>query len=52
MEDLKLERVGTIEVAGKLDEDGECCICTEGSAFLDKEEIQQVIDHLTLLLKG
>jgi len=52
MKNLKLERVGTLEVLGKLDEDGECCIWTEGSAFLNKVEIQQLISHLKLLLKG
>jgi len=51
MEDLQLERVD-IQFEGKLNENGECCIWTDGHAYLNKEEMQQVINHLTELLKG
>jgi len=48
MENLKFEQV---EISGVLDKDGECGIWTDGCAFLNKVEIQQVISHLKLLLK-
>ena len=55
MKNLKLERVGTIkvlEISEKLDEDGECFIqMGNDDAYLNKVEVQQVIDHLTELLK-
>jgi len=49
MKRLELERVG-VEIDGKFDEDNECRIWSLGQ-FLNKEEIQQVINHLTLLLE-
>jgi len=51
MEDLIIERVD-FEIEGKLDNNGDCVIWADGSAYLNKEEVQQVIDHLKLLLKG
>jgi len=50
MKNLFLERED-LEISEKLDEDGECWIWAEGYARINKEEIQQVIDHLTLLLE-
>ena len=49
MEDLKLEQV---EISGVFDRDDECRVDVRNvSAFINKEEVQQVINHLTLLLK-
>jgi len=54
MEDLRLQRKQKlIEINGGFDSEDECYVYIENeSAFLNKEEIQQVIDHLTELLKG
>jgi len=49
MENLVL---GEIEISGKLDRDDECYVkIYKESAYLTKDDIQQVIDHLTELLK-
>ena len=49
MIDLKLEE---IEISGLLDKDGDCRVWIyDRTAYLSKEEMQQVIDHLTELLK-
>ena len=51
MEDLELSQ---FEIDGRIDCDGDCeiRIIGMGHTYLNKEEIQQVIDHLTLLLKS
>ena len=52
MKTLKIERLGIFEISRKLDKDGDCFIQMEKEvAFLNKDDIQQVIDHLTLLLE-
>jgi len=48
MKNLKLRQV---EIIGVLDKDGECEMWSDGHTFLSKEEMQQVIDYLTELLK-
>ena len=51
MKDLVIERE-SVEIEGKLDDDDECYFRMYNSfAYLNREEIQQVIDHLTKLLK-
>jgi len=52
MRDLVIERLD-LEISGKLDKDDECHVLLYNNVdfFLKKEEVQQVIDHLTLLLK-
>jgi len=52
MEKLVIEREA-VEIEGKLDDDNECYFRMYNSfAYLNKEEMQQVIDHLTELLKS
>ena len=49
MEKLRLEE---IEISGMLDQDGDCRVwANDRTSYLNKEEMQQVIDHLTELLK-
>jgi len=50
MDNLELERVDLM-VSGKICPDGKCFIWSDGHAYLNREEMQQVIDHLTELLK-
>ena len=51
MDDLILSQ---LEIDGRIDCDGDCeiRIVGMGHAYLNKEEMQQVINHLTELLKG
>jgi len=55
MKNLVLER-SSMEILGELNKSDECLVfinsgCESMFAVLDKEEIQLVINHLTLLLK-
>ena len=52
MEKLRLDFEG-VEIDGSFDSDGDCYVHMDsGFAYLNREEVQQVIDHLTLLLKS
>jgi len=49
MEKLLVE---DLEIGGEFDFDGECYFQMDnGSAYLNREQVQKVIDHLTKLLK-
>jgi len=48
MEKLLVE---DLEIGGEFDDDGECRIWCDQSTYLNREQVQQVIDHLTELLK-
>ena len=43
--------VEDLEIGGEFDFDGECRICCDESTYLNREQVQQLIDHLTELLK-
>ena len=49
MEKLLVEE---IEISGLLDKDGDCRVWIyDRTAYLNREQVQKVIDHLTELLK-
>ena len=50
MKKLEIKRAD-LEISGSFDECGECSVWAFGFTYINKDEMQLIIDHLTLLLK-